>query len=93
MLKNIRTLGKTYSNHLIAVPLLIWIGLLFVPGQYLGDNYALRNAYMLQVLPVIGWLCLGLGLICRSIKYLIFGLLFIFAFWVTMGLGYLLLGA
>ncbi len=92
MLKRIKVIGNKYSHHVIGIMLFIWISLLLLPGQYLGENYFIRNKILLDIFPVIGVLLIVLSALCKNIKYLILGISLFFAFYLTMLLGYLFLG-
>lgn len=92
MLKWINKVGNRYSHHLIGLVLFIWILLLVLPSHYLGENYFLRNKILMDIFPIIGYIFIVLSALCKNITYLIVGISLIFAFYITMMVGYLLIG-
>lgn len=92
MLKSIKKIADDYFVLIVGIPILVWLSLAFVPNRWLGQNYFISNTLLLNVFPLYGICLVILSLVCKKIKYFWFGLLFLFAFFVTMALGYLFLG-
>lgn len=92
MLKNIRQLENQYSNHIIAITLIIWIILIFTPARYLGENYYIRNKILLDIFPIIGVIITSLSILGKNLKLFFLGISLIFAFYITMILGYIITG-
>ncbi|PZO95639.1 hypothetical protein [Streptococcus halichoeri] len=92
MLKIIRNFGNKYSHFFIGTILVIWGVLIFLPIQYLGGDYTLRNNILLNIFPIIGVFFIIFSVVCRNIKYLVLGICLLFAFYLTMLIGYAFLG-
>lgn len=92
MLKKFKKIGADYPLVIIGIPIVIWFSLFFVPKDWLGKDYFISNSFLLRLFPVYGVCLLVLSFMCKKITYFVFGLLFLFSFFVTMFLGYLFLG-
>ncbi|MGT2728641.1 hypothetical protein ACVRWQ_01665 [Streptococcus phocae subsp. salmonis] len=92
MLKNIQQFEKKYSNHIIAITLIIWIILIVTPARYLGENYYIRNKILLEIFPIIGIIITSLSILGKNLKLLLLGISLIFSFYITMLIGYMIIG-
>lgn len=92
MLKKLQQLEHQYSNHIIATILIVWIVLILTPSQYLGENYYIRNKFLLEVFPILGFILTILSILGKNLKLFFLGISLIFAFYITMILGYIIIG-
>ena len=92
MLRFIKTMAVKHSLYMIGIPSLLWLAIFVVPNHWLGKDYTISNFLLFYLFPIIGGGYLFLFAVSQKIRYLIFGLIFIFSFFITMFIGYLLLG-
>ena len=92
MLKMIDKIGNKYANYIVGMILAIWLSLFLIPNKYLGANYVIRNTILLDIFPILGGMFLILSFLCKNRKFLFLGLSLVFAFYISMMIGYLILG-
>lgn len=80
-----------YSRYFILGVVLVWLGMLFVPWDKTLFGVSIYLFVMQKLFVIVGLIAIFMAALSKKLHLLIWGLLFIFAFWINMFLLFSLL--
>lgn len=93
MIDRLRGLIDRYQNKFVLVVSAVWLSLFLPVWTFLGQAQGNVNvALLFYIFPILGILSLLTAFIGRKLGLFVFGLLLVFAFPLTMAVGYALFG-